>query len=469
MKVYNTLTRTKEEFIPTKENCVKMYVCGPTVYDFIHIGNARPIVVFDAVRRFFLYKGYDVTYVQNYTDIDDKIIKKAIDENLPFTEITARYIKEAETDAKGLNVLTPTFSPKVSNEMPEIINMISTLIEKGFAYEVNGSVFFDTEKYEEYGKLSKKNIDELQNGIRIEVDSAKKGPSDFVLWKPNKENEPFFESPFGNGRPGWHIECSVMAKKYLGDTIDIHAGGSDLIFPHHENEIAQSECANGKMFSKYWLHNGFININNEKMAKSKGNFFTVRDILKSYSYEEMRFFILSAHYRSPLNFSSELMEASRASLSRIKTCKNNIDFALTNCKNNTIDEKEKELIVPLLDFRNVFIQKMEDDFNTADAISVVFDLIKFININLSENCSVEFLEKMKNELNTLLDILGMNFAEEKSIDENFEKTILDLIEKRTTAKKNKDFALADSIREELLNMNVIIEDTRAGVKWSMKQ
>lgn len=469
MKIYNTLTRSKEEFIPLKENCVKMYVCGPTVYDYIHIGNARPFVAFDCIRRYFLYKGYDVVFVQNFTDIDDKIINKAILENVPFTTITEKYINEAQTDGKGLNVLEPTFAPRVSMEMPEIIEMITTLIEKGFAYEVSGTVFFDVKKYNEYGKLSKKNLDDLLEGVRIDVDNLKKNAPDFVLWKPAKENEPFFSSPFGDGRPGWHIECSVMAKKYLGSTIDIHAGGSDLIFPHHENEIAQSECANGAPFASYWLHNGFINVDNEKMSKSKGNFFTVREILKSYSYEEMRFFILSAHYRSPLNFSKELMEASRNALTRIKTAVSSLEFNIKNAKTFELASSEKEVLDKLSEFRTTFESKMEDDFNTADAISVIFELIKFINVNTSENSSKELLENCYKELLELLDILGLLFINSNQIDGEFEKTVLDLIEKRTLAKKDKDFKTADDIRQVLLEMGVIIEDTRNGVKWSIKE
>ncbi len=464
MKVYNTLTKTKEEFIPIEPNKVKMYVCGPTVYDFIHIGNARPFVVFDAVRRYFLYKGYEVNYVQNFTDIDDKIINKAIAENVPFTDITTKFIKEAQTDGKGLNVLEPTVAPTVSGNMTEIITMIQTLIEKGFAYNVDGQVFFDVAKFDEYCKLSKKNTDDLINGIRVQVDSQKKNSADFVLWKPHKENEPFFESPFGNGRPGWHIECSAMAKRYLGDTIDIHAGGSDLIFPHHENEIAQSECANDKPFANYWLHNGFINIDNEKMSKSKGNFFTVRDILKEYSYEEMRFFILSAHYRSPLNFSKDLMDSSRNGLNRIKTAISNLDFAIKNAS-----QSENSVQADVINnIRTQFEEKMEDDFNTADAISIIFELVKIINNAITDKVDVSTLKNLNEELMTLLNILGLVF-EEKTVSKELEEKILALIEQRTIAKKEKDFAKADSIRAELLDMNIVIEDTRQGVKWSVKE
>ncbi len=464
MKVYNTLTKTKEEFKPIEENKVKMYVCGPTVYDYIHIGNARPFVVFDAVRRYFLYKGFDVTYVQNFTDIDDKIINKAIAEGVSYTDITDKFIKEAQTDGKGLNVLEPTFAPTVSGNMTEIIDMIQTLIDKGFAYNVDGQVFFDVSKFDEYCKLSKKNTDDLINGIRVQVDSQKKNSADFVLWKPHKENEPYFESPFGNGRPGWHIECSAMAKKYLGETIDIHSGGSDLVFPHHENEIAQSECANGKPFANYWLHNGFINIDNEKMSKSKGNFFTVRDILKEYSYEEMRFFILSAHYRSPLNFSKDLMDSSRNGLNRIKTAIANLDFAI---KAKTTENTDGPTAV-FCSARKQFEERMEDDFNTADAISVIFDLVKLINNKITENADVQVLMWFKEELMSLLNILGLVF-EEKTVSKELEEKILDLIEQRTIAKKEKDFARADSIRAELLDMNIVIEDTRQGVKWSIKE
>lgn len=462
MKVYNTLTRQKEEFIPMEANKVKMYVCGPTVYDFIHIGNARPFVVFDTVRRYFIYKGFDVTYVQNFTDIDDKIINKAIDQQVHYSQITKKFINEAQTDGDGLNVLRPTFAPTVSENMQEIIDFISTLIDKGFAYEIDGTVFFDVSKYQEYCKLSKKNLDDLINGIRIKVDDAKRNSADFVLWKPNKPSEPFFESPFGKGRPGWHIECSAMAKKYLGDTIDIHAGGSDLIFPHHENEIAQSECANGKPFANYWLHNGFINIDNEKMSKSKGNFFTVRDILNEYSYEEMRFFILSAHYRSPLNFSKDLMDSSRNGLNRIKSCLSNLDFAIEN--GGSIPNNIEFTITSRADFE----EKMDDDFNTADAISVIFELVKLINNKISENADIKILKLLKDELTALLDILGLLF-EQKTVSKELEKEILLLIEQRADAKKAKNFEEADNIRAKLLEMNVIIEDTRAGVKWSIKE
>ena len=466
MKVYNTLSGKKEEFVPIKENEVKMYVCGPTVYNLIHIGNARPYVVFDTVRLYLEHRGYDVTFVQNYTDVDDKIIKKANDENVDVSVITERYIKEVEKDAKGLNVREATVHPRVTNEMPEIINMISVLIEKGFAYEVKGSVYFDTGSFKSYGKLSKRNMEELEAGARIEVDKEKKNPMDFVLWKPNKPGEPSWPSPWGNGRPGWHIECSVMAKKYLGDHIDIHAGGEDLIFPHHENEIAQSEAANGCDFAKYWLHNGFINVNNEKMSKSKGNFFTLREIAEEFPYEIIRFFILSAHYRSPLNFSRDLMEAAQNAWERIKTCVTNLAFYANEAKEESLSEAEKELLNSSKDFNVKFEAAMDDDFNTADAISVIFELVKFANVNTGENSSKAFVEALSGQIIELCGLLGLN-PEGSSAGVNAEE-IEALIAKRQEARKNKDWAAADSIRDQLAQQGIILEDTPSGVRWIYK-
>lgn len=464
MKIYNTLTRKKEEFVPIEPGKVKMYVCGPTVYDYIHIGNARPYVIFDTVRRYMEYKGYSVNYVQNFTDVDDKIINKAIKEGVDSKVISERYIVEAKKDAEGLNVEPATKNPKVTEEMPEIIEMIQTLIDKGYAYEVNGSVFYDTKAFNGYGKLSGKKIDELEAGARIEVDNTKKNPMDFVLWKPKKEGEPAWQSPWGEGRPGWHIECSVMAKKYLGDTIDIHAGGEDLIFPHHENEIAQSEAANGVQFAKYWMHNGFINVNNEKMSKSKGNFFTLRDIVAEVPYDVVRFFILSGHYRSPINFSRELMQAAGNGLDRIKGCNKQLEFLLKSAEGEMSDE-EKQLMNDCDKFREQFEAAMDDDFNTANAITAIYDMVKFANSNISEKSSKAFVAAVKDEFVSLCDILGIKVSEEQA-DVDVEK-IEALIAERTAAKKNKDFAKADEIRDQLKQMGIAIEDTRAGVRWSV--
>ncbi|MFV0440330.1 MAG: cysteine--tRNA ligase [Lachnospirales bacterium] len=463
MKVYNTISKQKEEFIPIEDKKVKMYVCGPTVYDFIHIGNARPIVVFDTVRRFLTYKGYEVNYVSNFTDIDDKIINKAAIEGVSSSEISNRYIDEVMIDMEKLNVLPATKHPKVTEEVDGIIEMITTLIDKGFAYEVNGSVFFDAVKYENYGKLSKRNIDDLLSGARIEINTEKKNSVDFVLWKPAKDGEPFWKSPWGDGRPGWHIECSVMAKKYLGNTIDIHAGGEDLVFPHHENEIAQSECANSATFAKYWLHNGFINIDNQKMSKSKGNFFTLRDIVENYSYNEVRFFLLSGHYRSPINFSRELMDSSKKGLERII---NGVEKLQMIKENSSVTGADEEVKVECDKFLQVFDDKMSDDFNTADAISVVFDLVKYSNIK-ADTMSKETAHLLLNTINVILDILGVKPVRE--VESNIsEEEILQLIEDRKKAKKEKDFARADEIRNYLFEKGIVIEDTRQGVKWSVK-
>ncbi|MBQ8942499.1 MAG: cysteine--tRNA ligase [Firmicutes bacterium] len=464
MKIYNTLTRRKEEFVPIEDGKIKMYVCGPTVYDFIHIGNARPYVIFDTIRRYFEYKGYQVNYVQNFTDVDDKIIKRANAEGVESTVISERYIKEALKDAEGLNVEPATKNPKVTEEMDYIIQMVQTLIDKGHAYEVDGTVFFDTKSFEGYGKLSGKNIDDLMAGARIDVDDNKKNPTDFVLWKPKKEGEPAWQSPWGEGRPGWHIECSVMAKRYLGDTIDIHAGGEDLIFPHHENEIAQSEAANGVPFAKYWMHNGFINIDNIKMSKSKGNFFTLREIVAEFPYDVVRFFILSGHYRSPINFSRELMTSAGTSLDRIKNCAKSLDFIVKNTSGEMTAE-EQELSAQADAFRVQLETAMEDDFNTADAVTAIFDLVSFANKNVKETSSKAFAEDILNKLLTLCGILGIEPLE--TVEESGDTAkIEELIAKRTEAKKAKDFATADAIRAELLEMGVVIEDTRAGVRWS---
>jgi cysteinyl-tRNA synthetase len=462
MKLYNTLTRKKEEFKPLEEGKVKMYVCGPTVYDFIHVGNARPYIIFDTVRRYLEYKGYDVNYVQNFTDVDDKIIKKANAEGITSEEVANKYIEEALKDAQGLGVKEATTHPKATEEIDGMIEMIQILIDKGFAYEVNGTVYFQTAKFESYGKLSKKNQEDLEAGARIAINEEKRNPMDFVLWKPKKEGEPAWKSPWGEGRPGWHIECSVMSKKYLGDSIDIHAGGTDLIFPHHENEIAQSEAANGKPFAKYWIHNGFINIDNKKMSKSKGNFFTVREITKDFPYEVIRFFMLTAHYRSPINFSRELMESARKSLERIQTGVYNLNFLIENTKINTITEEEKKLSNELGQFKVKFCDAMDDDFNTADGVSAIFELIRFANINTNEQSSKEWLEQVLVLIKELSDVLGIKVEKEQELlDEEIEQ----LIAKRQEARKNKDFALADKIRDDLKEQGIILEDTREGIRF----
>lgn len=467
MKLYNTLTGKKEEFIPLEENKVKMYVCGPTVYDYIHIGNARPYVIFDTIRRYLEYKGYDVNFVQNFTDVDDKIINKANSENVDMSVISERYIKEAIFDAHNLNVKEATVHPRVTNEMESIIEMIQMLIEKGHAYVVDGSVFFDTKSFEGYGKLSGKNIDDLEAGARIKVDENKKSPMDFVLWKPKKEGEPSWSSPWGDGRPGWHIECSVMAKKYLGDTIDIHAGGEDLVFPHHENEIAQSEAANGKPFAKYWMHNGFINVDNEKMSKSKGNFFTLREIAQEIPYDVIRFFILSGHYRSPINFSRELMIAAGNGLDRIKNCVKNICFMLENSEDTPLTDEEIKLCKDTEAFRKQFTEAMDDDFNTADAVTAIFEFVRFANVNINEKSSGGFIQIIKDELFELCDILGIVF-EEDNIDPEAEE-IEEIIKQRQEARAEKNWALADKLRDELNARGVILEDTSAGIRWSRKK
>ena len=462
MKLYNTLTRTKEEFIPIEEGKVKMYVCGPTVYNYIHIGNARPFIIFDTLRRYLEYRGYDVTFVQNFTDVDDKIIKRGHEEQIAPEEVANKYINEYFIDADGLGIKRASVHPRVTDNINEIISFVKELEDKGYAYEVNGDVYFDTKKFEGYGKLSKQNQDDLEAGARIEVNSQKRHPMDFVLWKSKKEGEPGWESPWGEGRPGWHIECSVMSNKYLGETIDIHAGGQDLAFPHHENEIAQSEARSGKSFSNYWVHNGYININNEKMSKSKGNFFTVRDISKSYDLEIVRFFMLSSHYRNPVNFSDELLSQSKAGLERLYNAKERAEFIISNLKDTSITEDENSLVEELNLYRSKFINAMEDDINTADAISAIFELSRFINTNISEKSSLEFSKKCLDEFNELTSVLNIvNKKQDNILDEEIEN----LIQKRSEAKKNKDFKLADDIRQELLEKGIILEDTRQGTKW----
>ncbi|OSB08154.1 cysteine--tRNA ligase [Paraclostridium bifermentans] len=462
MKLYNTLTRTKEEFVPIEEGKVKMYVCGPTVYNFFHIGNARPFIIFDTFRRYLEYRGYDVKYIQNFTDVDDKIIKRGNEEGITPEQVADKYIDEYFKDADGLGIKRATVHPRVTDNINEIIEFIKELEEKGYAYAVNGEVYFDTQKFEGYGKLSKQNQEDLEAGARIEVNSQKRHPMDFVLWKPRKEGEPGWESPWSVGRPGWHIECSVMSKRYLGDTIDIHAGGQDLAFPHHENEIAQSEARSGKTFSNYWIHNGYININNEKMSKSKGNFFTVRDIADKYDLEVVRFFMLSAHYRNPVNFSDEMLSQSRSGLERLYNTKEKLEFTLSNLKVADIKEDEKSLSEELNSFREKFIAAMDDDINTADAISVIFELARFINTNVNEESSIEFAKKCLAEFEELTNVLNIvNKKQEEVLDDDIEK----LIQDRVDAKKNKDFALADEIRNKLLEMGIVLEDTRQGTKW----
>ena len=465
MKLYNTLAKTKEEFKPLEENKVRMYVCGPTVYNYIHIGNARPMIVFDTVRRYFEYKGYDVNYVSNFTDVDDKIIKKSIEEGISAEEVAKRYIDECKKDMEAMNIKPATKHPLATEEIDGMIEMISTLIEKGYAYEKNGTVYYRTRKFADYGKLSHKNLDDLQSGGRALLVSGvdeKEDPLDFVLWKPKKEGEPFWKSPWSDGRPGWHIECSVMSKKYLGDQIDIHAGGEDLIFPHHENEIAQSEAANGKEFSKYWLHNGFLNINNKKMSKSLGNFFTVREIGEKYDLQVLRFFMLSAHYRSPLNFSADLMEAAGVGLNRILTAADNLKFIMNNAADTDMTAEEKELLAKTEDFVADFERAMDDDFNTADAISAVFDLVKFANTNCTGENSKKYIEEVRNLIVKLCDVLGIIVEKEEEIlDDDIEK----LIEERQAARKERNFARADEIRDELLEKGIVLKDTREGVKW----
>lgn len=465
MKLYNTLTKRKEEFVPLEEGKVKMYVCGPTVYNFIHIGNARPMIVFDTARRYMEYKGYEVNFVSNFTDVDDKIIKKAIEEGVSAEEVSERYIKECKKDMADMNVKPATTHPQATKEIDGMVEMIQTLVDKGYAYAVDGTVYFRTRKFNEYGKLSHKNLDDLRSGNRsllVSGEDQKEDPLDFVLWKPKKEGEPFWVSPWGEGRPGWHIECSVMSKKYLGEEIDIHAGGEDLIFPHHENEIAQSECCNGKIFARYWLHNGFLNIDNRKMSKSLGNFFTVREIGEKYDLQVLRFFMLSAHYRSPLNFSQEIMESSKNALERIVTAVTNLKHLSESAQSVNLSEEEQVLLKEMGVYRQKFEEAMDDDLNTADAVSAVFELVKFANTNTGKKSSKEFVEKLKEEIVSLSDILGLLVdKKEESLDDEIEK----LIAERQAARKARDFKRADEIRDQLLSQGIILEDTREGVKW----
>ena len=465
MKLYNTMTKTKEEFSPLEEGKVKMYVCGPTVYNYIHIGNARPMIVFDTVRRYFEYKGYEVNFVSNFTDVDDKIIKKANEEGVTADEISKRYIAECKKDMADMNVKPATTHPLATEEIGGMIELIQTLIEKGYAYEKNGTVYYRTRRFQDYGKLSHKNLDDLRSGNRsllVSGEDEKEDPLDFVLWKPKKEGEPSWQSPWSDGRPGWHIECSEMSKKYLGEQIDIHAGGEDLIFPHHENEIAQSEAANGKEFAKYWLHNGFLNIDNKKMSKSLGNFFTVREISEKYDLQVLRFFMLSAHYRSPLNFSADLMEAAKNGLERIRTAADNLRFLSENAKVEEFTAEEETKQQQVENFVQNFEKAMEDDFNTADAIAAIFELVKFANTTADEESSKAYLQGLLAQIVKLTDVLGL-IVEEKS--ELLDADIEALIQERQEARKARNFARADEIRDELLEKGILLEDTREGVKW----
>ena len=465
MKIFNTMTKKKEEFVPLEEGKVKTYVCGPTVYNFIHIGNARPMIVFDTVRRYFEYKGYDVNYVSNFTDVDDKIIKKAIEEGVTADEISKRYIAECKKDMDGMNIKPATKNPLATEEICGMVDMIQTLIDKGFAYEKNGTVYYSTRKFKDYGKLSHKNLDDLRSGERsllVSGEDEKEDPLDFVLWKPKKEGEPAWESPWSEGRPGWHIECSVMAKKYLGEEIDIHAGGEDLIFPHHENEIAQSECCNGKTFAHYWLHNGFLNIDNRKMSKSLGNFFTVREIGEQYDLQVLRFFMLSAHYRTPLNFSDTLVESAKTGLDRILTAIDLCREMAAKEETGSLSDAEKEHFAKVEALVKKFEDAMEDDFNTADAVSAIFEIVRESNSTVKD-FSADYAKKVLKVLEDLCGVLGIETTKEEEIlDEEIEK----LIEERQAARKNKDFARADEIRDQLLEQGIVLKDTREGVKWS---
>ena len=457
MRIFNTLTRQKEELIPIKDKEVNIYACGPTVYNYIHIGNARPLCVFDVFRRYLEWRGYKVNFVQNFTDIDDKLIKKANEEGITVPEVAERYIKEFWVDANGLNVRKATVHPRATENIDEIVRLISVLMEKGYAYSAGGDVYYRTKNFKDYGKLSHQPLSELEAGARISTGEIKEDPMDFCLWKGAKEGEPFWDSPFGKGRPGWHIECSAMAGKYLGKTIDIHCGGFDLIFPHHENEIAQSEAANGCEFSHYWMHNGFINVDNRKMSKSLGNFFTVRDVAEKYGYEPIRYLMISSQYRGPINYSVDIIEQSKNALERLYTCRNNIDFALKNAKdgeeNADFCEKRKA----------EFIDAMEDDLNTADAIAAVFGLVRDINTAISEGASKQTLKLCADMFDELTGVLGLVYNRKI---ETLDSEIEELIEKRTEARKNRDFKTADEIRDKLKGMGIILEDTKDGVKWT---
>lgn len=466
MKLYNTLTRKKEEFIPISKDEVKVYACGPTVYNFIHIGNARPMCVFDVLRRFLSYIGYNVKFVQNFTDVDDKIIKKAIEEKSDFLTVSKKYIEEYKKDAKGLNVQEATIHPKATENISEMLEIIKTLIDKGFAYALsNGDVYFKTRAFKDYGKLSHQTIDDLQSGARIQVDEAKEDPLDFALWKAAKPGEPFWASPWGKGRPGWHIECSAMASKYLGKNIDIHCGGQDLIFPHHENEIAQSECCFGTKFANYWLHNGYINVDSKKMSKSLGNFFTVRDVAEKYGYEPIRYLMISSHYRNPINYSEEIIMQCASSLDRLRNFRENLDFALKNSN----DEFNNELDLNV--YKNKFIDAMNDDLNTADALAAIFEMVKSVNTNVIQKNEFNktFIENAIELFDELCGVLGILY-EKNNLNSNSISTqeIENLIKEREQARKEKNWARADEIRKELSSKNIILEDTASGTKYTFK-
>ncbi len=465
MRIFNTLTRKKEELIPIEPGKFKIYACGPTVYNFIHIGNARPLCVFDVLRRYLEYRGNEVRFVQNFTDIDDKIIRRANEEGLTFSEISEKYIKEFWVDAKGMNVREATVHPKATENIDEIINIVSTLIEKGYAYAVDGDVYFSTKKFKDYGKLSHQPLEDLEAGARINIGEKKKEPMDFALWKAAKPGEPYWESPWGHGRPGWHIECSAMVRRYLGETIDIHCGGQDLIFPHHENEIAQSECCNGAEFSHYWMHNGFITVDNEKMSKSLGNFFTVRDVAEKYGYEPIRYLMISCQYRSPINYSFDAIEQCKASLTRLYTCRDNLDFALKNAKDEA-DGDDAEITAIIDAKRDKFIAAMDDDLNTGEALGALFELVKEINTKIIDSVrSKAVVEHAIKVFDDLTGVLGLLYErkEENSLDEKVEE----MISARNEARKNKNWAEADRIRDELKAQGIVLEDTPQGVKWHL--
>ncbi len=463
MKIFNTLTRSKQELIPIKEGEFKIYACGPTVYNFIHIGNARPLCVFDVMRRYLEYRGNKVNFVQNFTDIDDKIIRRANEEGVTFKDISEKYIEEFWVDAKGMNIREATTHPKATENIGEIIDIVSTLIDRGYAYEANGDVYFSTKKFNEYGKLSHQPLEELEAGARINIGEVKKEPMDFALWKSAKPGEPYWESPWGHGRPGWHIECSAMVRRYLGETIDIHCGGQDLIFPHHENEIAQSECCNGTPFAKYWMHNGFITVDKVKMSKSLGNFFTVRDVAEQYGYEPIRYLMISCQYRSPINYSFDAIAQCKASLERLYTCRDNMDFALKNAKDEA-GEKDSEIIALIDGKKAKFIEAMEDDLNTGEALGAIFELVRDINTNVNDGVqSKALVEYAITVFDELMNVLGLLYNRKTS--SNLDDEIEALIAARNEARKNKNWAEADRIRDELKSQGIVLEDTPQGVKW----
>jgi len=465
MKLYNTLTMSKEEFVPLEEGKVRLYACGPTVYNFFHVGNARPLIIFDVLRRYFEYRGYDVTLVQNFTDIDDKIINRANEESTTTENITEKYISEYFTDAEGLGVREATVHPKATENVSEIIAMIEILIEKGHAYQLDGDVYYRTSSFADYGKLSRQDMDELRAGARVDVTETKENPMDFALWKSAKPGEPYWKSPWGDGRPGWHIECSAMAKRYLGETIDIHCGGQDLIFPHHENEIAQSEGANGVQFVRYWLHNGFISIDSKKMSKSLGNFFTVREAAEAHGYESIRMFMLMSHYRSPLNYSGDILLSSKAALDRIKNAKENLEFIVVN-GSDSVNDEEREFMKSLPQYKERYCEAMDDDLNTADAIAVIFELVRESNsVSALPEPSKEFAVDALAMLTELTDVLGLLYADVAGADAGIDAEVEALIETRSAARRDKNWAEADRIRDKLSETGITLEDTPQGVKW----